>query len=198
MSAALRFTEYNADSASCHTGRQFWKSGSKNGYRGNGHNPAEGLLEGVDRRVETQPCASVRAHHAGQRCRRGLSRALHSALAAAGRFDTKILHGLGALSWGCCRAVNRRRRSPRQLRVESTGVGDGNRADREVSETEYAAVPIRTGHPAGEVRLIDVLRPEVLVFEPLWTVITAIRRSCRCCGSCSRTTATCSIPILKG
>ena len=43
---------------------------------------------------------------------------------------------------------------------------------REVSETEYAAVPIRTGHPAGEVRLIDVLlRPEVLVFEPLWTVI---------------------------
>jgi glutathionylspermidine synthase len=43
---------------------------------------------------------------------------------------------------------------------------------REVSETEYAAVPIRTGHPEGEVRLIDVLlRPEVLVFEPLWTVI---------------------------
>ena len=43
---------------------------------------------------------------------------------------------------------------------------------REVSETEYAAVPIRTGHPQGEVRLIDVLlRPEVLVFEPLWTVI---------------------------
>ena len=43
---------------------------------------------------------------------------------------------------------------------------------REVSETEYAAVPIRTGHPEGDVRLIDVLlRPEVLVFEPLWTVI---------------------------
>ena len=43
---------------------------------------------------------------------------------------------------------------------------------REVSETEYAAVPIRTGHTNQEVRLIDVLlRPEVLVFEPLWTVI---------------------------
>ncbi|MGU0055760.1 hypothetical protein ACVXG7_06365 [Enterobacter hormaechei] len=50
---------------------------------------------------------------------------------------------------------------------------------REVSETEYAAVPIRTGHPQGEVRLIDVLlRPEVLVFEPLWTVIQVTRRSC--------------------
>ncbi|XNM62961.1 glutathionylspermidine synthase family protein [Escherichia coli] len=43
---------------------------------------------------------------------------------------------------------------------------------REVSESEYAAVPIRTGHPDNEVRLIDVLlRPEVMVFEPLWTVI---------------------------
>ncbi|SBL38508.1 glutathionylspermidine synthase [Klebsiella oxytoca] len=43
---------------------------------------------------------------------------------------------------------------------------------REVSADEYAAVPIRTGHPDNEVRLIDVLlRPEVLVFEPLWTVI---------------------------
>ncbi len=69
---------------------------------------------------------------------------------------------------------------------------------REVSETEYAAVPIRTGHPQGEVRLIDVLlRPEVLVFEPLWTVIPVTRRSCRCCGSSSRTTVTCWIPILR-
>ncbi len=43
---------------------------------------------------------------------------------------------------------------------------------REVSDREFAAVPIRTGHPQNEVRLIDVLlRPEVLVFEPLWTVI---------------------------
>ncbi|UMX66824.1 glutathionylspermidine synthase family protein [Klebsiella pneumoniae] len=42
----------------------------------------------------------------------------------------------------------------------------------EVSAEEYAAVPIRTGHPQNEVWLIDVpLRPEVLVFEPLWTVI---------------------------
>ena len=39
---------------------------------------------------------------------------------------------------------------------------------REVSDREFAAVPIRTGHPQNEVRLIDVLlRPEVLVFEPL-------------------------------
>lgn len=43
---------------------------------------------------------------------------------------------------------------------------------REVSAAEFAAVPIRTGHPDNEVRLIDVLmRPEVMVFEPLWTAI---------------------------
>ncbi len=37
---------------------------------------------------------------------------------------------------------------------------------REVSDREFAAVPIRTGHPQNEVRLIDVLlRPEVLVLS---------------------------------
>ncbi|WP_318481377.1 glutathionylspermidine synthase family protein [Photobacterium leiognathi] len=43
---------------------------------------------------------------------------------------------------------------------------------REVSSSEYAAVPIHTGYPDTKVRLIDVLlRPEIKVFEPLWTVI---------------------------
>ncbi|MGA0421971.1 glutathionylspermidine synthase family protein [Escherichia coli] len=44
---------------------------------------------------------------------------------------------------------------------------------REVSDREFAAVPIR--HPVirkTKCVFIDVLlRPEVLVFEPLWTVI---------------------------
>ena len=45
-----------------------------------------------------------------------------------------------------------------QLREDATG--------REV------APPIRTGYPEDKVRLIDVLlRPEVLVYEPLWTAI---------------------------
>ncbi|XNM68891.1 glutathionylspermidine synthase family protein [Escherichia coli] len=38
------------------------------------------------------------------------------------------------------------------------------------------------------MRLIDVLlRPEVMVFEPLWTVIPGNKAICRCCGRCSRT-----------
>lgn len=63
----IKVYEYNADSASCHTeGGLILEEWVKNGYRGNGHNPAEGLLEELTGRVEAQPCASVRAHHAGQ------------------------------------------------------------------------------------------------------------------------------------
>ena len=45
-----------------------------------------------------------------------------------------------------------------QLREDATGM--------------EVAPPIRTGYPEDKVRLIDVLlRPEVLVYEPLWTAI---------------------------
>jgi glutathionylspermidine amidase/synthetase len=81
----IKVYEYNADSASCHTeGGLILEEWVKNGYRGNGHNPAEGLLEELTGAWK-QPRASVRAHHAGQRCRRGLSRALYSAFTDAGR-----------------------------------------------------------------------------------------------------------------
>lgn len=42
----IKVYEYNADSASCHTeGGLILEEWVKNGYRGSGHNPAEGLLE---------------------------------------------------------------------------------------------------------------------------------------------------------
>ena len=45
-----------------------------------------------------------------------------------------------------------------QLREDATGM--------------EVAPPIRTGYPEDKVRLIDVLlRPKVLVYEPLWTAI---------------------------
>lgn len=67
---------------------------------------------------------------------------------------------------------------------------------REVSDREFAAVPIRTGHPQNEVRLIDVLlRPEVLVFEPLWTVIPGNKAILPILWSLFRTIVTCWIPI---
>ena len=43
---------------------------------------------------------------------------------------------------------------------------------REDATGKEVAPPIRTGYPGDTVRLIDVLlRPEVLVYEPLWTAI---------------------------
>lgn len=63
-----------------------------------------------------------------------------------------------------------------------------------MSDREFAAVPIRTGHPQNEVRLIDVLlRPEVLVFEPLWTVIPGNKAILPILWSRSRTIVICWI-----
>lgn len=120
---------------------------------------------------------------------------MQQALRQAG-FDSKILRGLDELRWddagqlidGDGRTVN----CVWKTRAWETAIEQV----REVSETEYAAVPIRTGHTNQEVRLIDVLlRPEVLVFEPLWTVIPATKRFCLFCGNCSHITAICLIRI---
>ncbi len=68
---------------------------------------------------------------------------------------------------------------------------------REVSDREFAAVPILNRSSANEGRLIDVLlRPEVLVFEPLWTVIPGNKAILPILWSpCFRTIVTCWIPI---
>ena len=87
-------------------------------------------------------------------------------------FETKILHGLNALSWDAAGQLIDDEGRHVNCVWKTWAWETAIEQIREVSETEYAAVPIRTGYPAGDVRLIDVLlRPEVLVFEPLWTVI---------------------------
>ncbi|WP_336983836.1 MULTISPECIES: bifunctional glutathionylspermidine amidase/synthase [unclassified Cedecea] len=169
----LKVYEYNADSASCHTeSGLILEEWVKTGYRGTGHNPAEGLLEeltGAWKHSSARPFVHIMQDNDAEEDYHALF--MQRSLMQAG-FDTKILHGLGELSWDSAgqlidndgRAVNCVWKTwAWETAIEQI---------REVSETEYAAVPIRTGHPQGEVRLIDVLlRPEVLVFEPLWTVI---------------------------
>ncbi len=169
----LKVYEYNADSASCHTeSGLILEEWVKTGYRGTGHNPAEGLLEeltGAWKHSSARPFVHLMQDNDAEEDYHALF--MQRSLMQAG-FDTKILHGLGELSWDSAgqlidndgRAVNCVWKTwAWETAIEQI---------REVSETEYAAVPIRTGHPQGEVRLIDVLlRPEVLVFEPLWTVI---------------------------
>ncbi|AIR63882.1 bifunctional glutathionylspermidine amidase/synthase [Cedecea neteri] len=169
----LKVYEYNADSASCHTeSGLILEEWVKTGYRGTGHNPAEGLLEeltGAWKHSSARPFVHIMQDNDAEEDYHALF--MQRSLMQAG-FDTKILHGLGELRWDSAgqlidndgRAVNCVWKTwAWETAIEQI---------REVSETEYAAVPIRTGHPQGEVRLIDVLlRPEVLVFEPLWTVI---------------------------
>ncbi len=146
----LKVYEYNADSASCHTeAGLILERWAEQGYKGNGFNPAEGLineLAGAWKHSRARPFVHIMQdkdieenYHA-----QFMEQALHQA-----GFETRILRGLDELGW--------------ETAFDQI---------REVSDREFAAVPIRTGHPQNEVRLIDVLlRPEVLVFEPLWTVI---------------------------
>ena len=169
----LKVYEYNADSASCHTeGGLILEQWLKQGYYGTGHNPAENLLDelaGAWKHSRARPFVHImqdkdlEENYHAQFIQRSLTQA---------GFESKILFGLDELRWDAAgqlidadgRLVNCVWKTwAWETAIEQV---------REVSADEYAAVPIRTGHPTNEVRLIDVLlRPEVLVFEPLWTVI---------------------------
>ncbi|SWN69440.1 bifunctional glutathionylspermidine amidase/synthase [Klebsiella pneumoniae] len=169
----LKVYEYNADSASCHTeGGLILEQWLKQGYYGTGHNPAEGLLDelaGAWKHSRARPFVHImqdkdlEENYHAQFIQRSLTQA---------GFESKTLFGLDELRWDAAgqlidadgRLVNCVWKTwAWETAIEQV---------REVSAEEYAAVPIRTGHPQNEVRLIDVLlRPEVLVFEPLWTVI---------------------------
>ncbi|ASV56855.1 Glutathionylspermidine synthase [Lelliottia jeotgali] len=169
----LKVYEYNADSASCHTeGGLILEEWVKNGYRGTGHNPAEGLLEeltGAWKHSNARPFVHIMQDNDIEEDYHALF--IQRSLMQAG-FETKILHGLEALSWDTAGQLIDDEGRHVNCVWKTWAWETAIEQVREVSETEYAAVPIRTGHPQKEVRLIDVLlRPEVLVFEPLWTVI---------------------------
>ena len=169
----LKVYEYNADSASCHTeGGLILEQWAKTGYRGEGYNPAEDLISQLTaawKHSSARPFVHIMQDKDLEENYHALF--MQHALTEAG-FESKILFGLDELGW-----------DPAGQLID----GDGRLVNcvwktwawetvieqvREVSETEYAAVPIRTGNANNEVRLIDVLlRPEVMVFEPLWTVV---------------------------
>ncbi|MBJ3816120.1 bifunctional glutathionylspermidine amidase/synthase [Shimwellia pseudoproteus] len=169
----LKVYEYNADSASCHTeaGLILEKWARQGGISG-GDNPGEHLLDALAatwKHSQARPFVHLLQDDDVEENYHTLF--MQRALTKAG-FDSKILRGLGELQWsatgqlidGDGREVNcvwktwAWETALDQLRAESEG--------------EPAALSIRTGHPQHNVRLMDVLlRPEVLVFEPLWTAI---------------------------
>ncbi|TEA27287.1 bifunctional glutathionylspermidine amidase/synthase [Candidatus Schmidhempelia bombi] len=169
----LKVYEYNADSASCHTETgsilQKW---AKQGGDILGTDLGRGLLNSLSdvwRHSDARPFVHIMQDYNNEEDYHALF--MQKALTQAG-FDTKILHGLNGIHWD----------DRGQL------VDDNNRQIncvwktwawetvleqlRQESEDQITVPPIRTGHPNDTVRLIDVLlRPEVTVFEPLWTII---------------------------
>jgi hypothetical protein len=100
-----------------------------------------------------------------------ITESAEQALHQAG-FETRILRGLDELGWDAAGQLIDGEGRLVNCVWKTWAWETAFDQIREVSDREFAAVPIRTGHPQNEVRLIDVLlRPEVLVFEPLWTVI---------------------------
>lgn len=169
----LKVYEYNADSASCHTEAglilQHW---AERGDGVEGYNPGEDLLNelaGAWRHSHARPFVHIMQDEDEEESYHALF--MQRALSQAG-FASKIVKGLNALRWDNTgqliddegRLVNCVWKTwAWETAIEQV---------REVSDAEYAAVPIRTGKPEKQVRLIDVLlRPEIMVFEPLWTVI---------------------------
>lgn len=165
--------EYNADSASCHT-ETGWilKKWAEQGELAVGSDPGDHLLDSLAdswKHSDAKSFVHIMQDNDSEENYHALF--MQKALTQAG-FNSKILHGLDGLHWD----------SQGQL------VDDDNRKVdcvwktwawetvleqlREETESQVSAPPIRTGHPDNQVRLIDVLlRPEVLVFEPLWTII---------------------------
>ena len=169
----LKVYEYNADSASCHaeTGLILGKWAEQAGNIP-GRDPGEYLLEALAstwKHSDARPFVHILQDNDAEESYH--SQFMQRALTKAG-FESKILHGLDELHWDAAGQLVDGDHRPVNCVWKTWAWETAFDQLREESENEHAAVPIRTGHPDSSVRLIDVLlRPEVMVFEPLWTVI---------------------------
>ncbi|BDH47284.1 bifunctional glutathionylspermidine amidase/glutathionylspermidine synthase [Salmonella enterica subsp. enterica serovar Choleraesuis] len=169
----LKVYEYNADSASCHTetGLVLGKWAPQAGDIP-GEDPGERLLNALAstwKHSDASPFVHILQDNDPEESYHALF--MQRALKRAG-FQSKILHGLDELSWDASGQLVDGDQRPVTCVWKTWAWETALDQLRDESEEQHAAVPIRTGHPHNCVRLIDVLlRPEVMVFEPLWTVI---------------------------
>ena len=165
--------EYNADSASCHTeAGKILENWAIQAELNVGVNPSAGLLNALAncwKHSDAKAFIHIMQDNDSEENYHALF--MQKALTQAG-FKSKILRGLTGLRW------DKRGRlvddEDRQVTcVWKTWAWETVLEQlRQESEAQTAGLPIRTWHPENAVRLIDVLlRPEVSVFEPLWTVI---------------------------
>lgn len=169
----LKVYEYNADSASCHaeTGLILDKWAQQAGEVA-GSDPGEYLLDALAntwKHSDATPFVHILQDHDAEESYH--AQFMQRALTKAG-FESKILHGLDELHWAESGQLVDGENRPVSCVWKTWAWETALDQLREESEADHAALPIRTGHPKNAVRLIDVLlRPEVMVFEPLWTVI---------------------------
>lgn len=170
----LKVYEYNADSASCHTETGLiidkW---SKVGGINAGWNPGERLQELLTdtwKHTTAKPFIHIMQDKDSEEDYHALFMA--QSIKAAG-FECKIIHGLDELVWNETGQVVDGEGQVLQCVWKTWAWETALEQLRQESESDLSGLPIRTGHPHhNDVRLIDVLlRPEIRVFEPLWTVI---------------------------
>lgn len=169
----LKVYEYNADSASCHTEAGYiLQKWAEQGGLTQGKNPAEDLLDSLSeawKHSDAKPFVHIMQDNDIEENYHALF--IQRALSQAG-YESKILHGLDDLHWDKRGRLVDDEDHPVKCVWKTWAWETVLEQLRLESEDQVIAPPIRTGHPENHVRLIDVLlRPEVLVFEPLWTVI---------------------------
>ncbi|WP_373100456.1 MULTISPECIES: bifunctional glutathionylspermidine amidase/synthase [Pasteurellaceae] len=169
----LKVYEYNADSASCHAeaGAILGRWAQVGGLR-QGSDPGARLRDALaDCWKHREHAALVHILQDNDNEEDYHALFMQSALTQAG-YRAKIVHGTEGLHW------DKRGRllddeDNQILSVWKTWAWETVLEQlREETGGQEVAPPIRTGYAEDNVRLIDVLlRPEVLVYEPLWTAI---------------------------
>ena len=169
----LKVYEYNADSASCHAeaGEIMNRWAQQAGLK-LGENPGEGLRNALAdcwQHSRASKLVHILQDHDDEEDYHALF--MRQALIQGG-FQAKIIHGTEGLHWD-----NRGRllddENHQIQSVWKTWAWETMLEQlREDATGQEVAPPIRTGYAEDKVRLIDVLlRPEVQVYEPLWTAI---------------------------
>ncbi len=170
----LKVYEYNADSASCHAeaGAILGRWATIACLQDKGLDPGAHLRDALAdcwKHRGNPPLIHIMQDNDSEEDYHAMF--MQSALKQAG-YHTKIIHGTEGLHW------DKRGRllddeDNQMLSVWKTWAWETMLEQlREDTTGREVAPPIRTGYPEDKVRLIDVLlRPEVLVYEPLWTAI---------------------------
>ncbi|MBG5951101.1 bifunctional glutathionylspermidine amidase/synthase [Proteus terrae] len=168
----VKVYEYNADSASCHTeaGLIIEKWAQKGGIK-DGFNPGERLLDALAdawKHCDAKPFVHILQDDDSEEDYHALF--MQQSLTQAG-YSSKILRGLDELHWNSRGQLIDADKRVVECVWKTWAWETALDQLREESE-QQALIPIRTGHAEDEVRLVDVLlRPEITVFEPLWTLI---------------------------